>query len=75
MGVPADYTDDATASTAARCFLEPDLLAEALCEGAGPSAWVFSIDLMLDELVASFVVSRQAITLVPGCMQAAAIAS
>jgi hypothetical protein len=36
MGAPADYTDDATASIATRCFLKPDPLVEALCEGAGP---------------------------------------
>jgi hypothetical protein len=52
MGTPTDYADDATASTTARCFLEPDPLAEAMCEGAGPPAWIVSVDMMLDELVA-----------------------
>jgi hypothetical protein len=75
MGAPADYADDATASTAARYFLEPDPLAEALCEGARPLAWVFSIDPMLDELAASLVASRQAVTPAPGCLQAATTAS
>lgn len=32
----------------------------ALCEGAGPPAWVVSVYLMLDELAASLVVSRPA---------------
>ena len=52
MGTPTDYADDATASTTARCFLEPNLLAEAMCEGTGPPAWIVSVDPMLDELVA-----------------------
>jgi hypothetical protein len=62
MGVPVDYVDNTAASTVARCFLKPDPLAMALCEGTGPPAWVTSIDPMLDELVASLVVSRPAVT-------------
>jgi hypothetical protein len=45
--------DDAIAPTVACCILEPDLLAKALCEGAGPPTWVISIDPMLDEIAAS----------------------
>ena len=37
MVTPIDDADNTTASTTARCFLEPDPLAEALCEGAGTS--------------------------------------
>ena len=58
MGAPAGYASDATASTVARCFLEPDPLVEALCEGTGPPAWVASVDPMLDELAASLIASR-----------------
>jgi hypothetical protein len=52
MGTPADYTDDATTSTTARCFLELDPLVEVMCEGVGPPAWIVSVDPMLDKLVA-----------------------
>jgi hypothetical protein len=52
VGTPTDYADNATASTTARCFLEPDPLAEAMCESAGPPAWIISVDTMLDELIA-----------------------
>ena len=52
--------DDAIAPIVARCFLEPDQLAEALCEGAGPPAWVASVDPMQDELAAALVAIRQA---------------
>jgi len=72
MGAPAGYASDATASTVARGFLEPDPLAEELCEGAGPPIWLVSVDPMLDELAASLVVSRPAVTPAPGCLHAAA---
>ena len=55
MGAPAG-----NARGRARCFLEPDQLAEALCEGAGPPAWVASVDPMQDELAAALVAIRQA---------------
>ena len=51
MGTLTDYTDDATALTTAHCFLEPDLLLEAMCEGARPPAWIILVDPMRDELV------------------------
>ena len=72
MGAPTDY---ATASTAARGFLEPDPLAEALCEGAWPPVWLVSVDPMLDELAASLVASRPAVTPAPGCLHATATVS
>jgi hypothetical protein len=75
MGAPVDYTGDASASTAARCFLEPDPLAEALCVGAGPPAGLVLIDPMLDELAASLVVSRPAVAPALGCLHAAATVS
>jgi hypothetical protein len=57
MGAPADYIDDATALAVARCSFEPDPLAEALCECAGPPAWLVSVDPMLDELASLLVAS------------------
>ena len=67
VGVSAD---DGITSTASRCFLEPNPLVEALCESAGPLAWFVSIDLMLDELAASLVMSRPAVTPAPQEVQA-----
>jgi hypothetical protein len=58
MDALAVSTEDAITSTIARCFLEPDPLAEALCVCADPPARLASVDLMLDELVALLVVSR-----------------
>jgi hypothetical protein len=70
MGTPAD---DATTLTASCCFLEPDSLVKALCEGAGPPAWVISVDPMLDELPASLVASRPAATPLPQEVQASLV--
>jgi hypothetical protein len=58
VDAPADFTDDATASTIARPFLELDPLAEALYECADSPAWLVSVDLMLDELAALLVATR-----------------
>lgn len=72
-GVPADY---ATASAATHGFLQPDPLAEALCEGARPPAWFASVDPMLHELATSLLVIRPAATPAPaGCLHAAATIS
>ena len=71
IGAPAD-TNNASPSTAARSFLEPDLLAEMLCVGAGPPTWLVLVDPMLDELAASLVASRPAVTPATGCLHAAA---
>ena len=73
MGAPAD-TNDASPSSAARCFLKPDLLVEALCMGAYPTTWLVSVDPMLDELAALLVASRPAVTPMPGCLHAVASA-
>jgi hypothetical protein len=43
-------------------------MSEALCEGAGPPTWFDSVDPMLDELAASLVASRPAVTPAPGCL-------
>jgi hypothetical protein len=48
------HTDNGAVSAAAHCFLEPNPLLLELCASAEPPAWV---DLMLEELVASLVVS------------------
>ena len=73
MDAPAD-TNDVSPSSAARCFLEPDLLAEALCVGVDPPTWLISVDLKLDELATLLVASRQAVTPMPGCLHAVASA-
>jgi hypothetical protein len=73
MGASAD-TNDASPSTVARCFLEPDLLAKALCVGADTPTWLVSVDPTLDELVALLVASRSAVTPAPRCLHAAASA-
>ena len=72
MGAPVDYANYATVSTATRCFLELDPLAEALCEGVGPPAWLDSVDPMLDELATSYAVSRPAASIAPECLPAVA---
>jgi len=71
MGAPA-VNNDAYPSTATRRFLEPDPLAETLCVGAGPPTWLVSVDPMLDQLAASLVASRPAVTPATGCLHAAA---
>jgi hypothetical protein len=65
---PADSTEDATASTITRCFLEPDPLAEALCLCADPPARLVSVDPMLDELVALLAASQPEVTQAPSCL-------
>jgi hypothetical protein len=72
--MPTNYTDDAT-STVAHYFLEPNLLVVALCNGKGPPAWVISVDLMLDKITISLVMSQPRITPVPGCLLATTTAS
>lgn len=75
ISATADYTDNTATSAAARCFPEPNPLAVALCERARPPVWVFSVDLMLDELAVSLVVSRPTGAPTSGCPSTPAIAS
>jgi hypothetical protein len=58
VDAPADFTDDATALTIVRPFLELDSLAEALCECADSPAWLVSVDPMLDKLAVLLVATR-----------------
>ena len=71
MGAPVD-TNDASPSTATRRFLELDPLAKTLCVGVGPPTLLVSVDPILDELAASLVVSRPAVTPATECLHAAA---
>jgi hypothetical protein len=74
VDAPANPTDDATASTTERCFLESDPLAEALCERTAPSAPLTSVDPMLDELAAQLV-SRPAAAQAPDSLSPEGLAS
>jgi hypothetical protein len=53
VAAPANHTYNGVVSAAVHCFPEPDYLLE-LCASVGPPTWV---DPMLEELVASLVVS------------------
>lgn len=66
MGASADYNDNDATAAAACYFPEPDMLALELCVCAGPPVWV---DLMLEELAASLVMSAPpaAEAPAPGC--------
>jgi hypothetical protein len=56
-----------TVGAPALCLPEHDLLAEAMCAGDGPPAWVVSFDPMLEELLApAFVVSYSVEAAPPG---------
>jgi hypothetical protein len=65
---PADFTEDATASTTTHCFLELDPLAVALCDRADPPARLILVNPMLDELAALLVTSRLVAAQAPGCL-------
>jgi hypothetical protein len=64
MGAPSDYDGNATTYAVARCFPEPDPLLLELCVCTRPLAWV---DPMLEEPVASLVVSRPVGAPTPRC--------
>jgi hypothetical protein len=69
-GCSADAAQAPSGSTVgapALCLTEHDLLAEAMCAGDGPPAWVVSFDPMLEELLAvAFVVSCSVEAAPPG---------
>jgi hypothetical protein len=67
MDAPADSSDDATALTVARCFLEPDPLAVVLYERTDPPDLLVSVDPMLDEL-ATLLVTQPMAAQAPGCL-------
>jgi hypothetical protein len=72
LDTPAGCADNNATAVAALCFLEPDLLVLELSASVGTPVWV---DPMLEELVASLVVSRLGKAQAPGCPLTSAVAS